>query len=124
MRQSTAPLRVLALVGVVVALLVGRGVPLVAQDLPLVPLARVAAVLKHVLAAVNLTDDQQTTIAQIITAHKDAVETARSAGDVVTLRQEMRDAFLQIVQVLTPEQRETAKSAIKEILATRQSRSQ
>jgi Spy/CpxP family protein refolding chaperone len=52
------------------------------------------------------------------------VETARSAGDVVTLRQEMRDAFLQIVQVLTPEQRETAKSAIKEILATRQSRSQ
>jgi len=36
----------------------------------------------------------------------------------------MRDAFLQIVQVLTPEQRKTAKSAIREILATRQSRSQ
>jgi Spy/CpxP family protein refolding chaperone len=52
------------------------------------------------------------------------VETARAAGDVVTLRRERRDAVRQIVQVLTPEQREAAKTAIEEIPAKRQSRSQ
>jgi hypothetical protein len=114
----------LALVVVLVASFVVRSVSLAAQELPLVPPPLVAAVLTHVLTAVNLSAEQQLAIAPIIAAHKDAVETARASGDLVTLRQEIREVYQQIVQLLTPEQLKAAKTAIRETLAKRTSASQ
>lgn len=124
MRRFTSPGPMLALVVVLVASFVVRSVSLAAQELPLVPPPLVAAVLTHVLTAVNLSAEQQLAIAPIIAAHKDAVETARASGDLVTLRQEIREVYQQIVQLLTPEQLKAAKTAIRETLAKRTSASQ
>jgi Spy/CpxP family protein refolding chaperone len=102
----------------VAAVSVGRATPVSAQDQQR-PQPR--AVLGEVLKAVDLSAEQKTAIKVIVESHRDAVQAARHAGDTMTVRQEMREALQTIVQVLTPEQRDQAKTAFR-AFAERQSR--
>jgi len=81
--------------------------------------AVVLGLVNDVATAVNLTDDQKTSIKKIADAHRDEFLTARANGDVATLREIVRGAAQEIAAVLTREQVETAKSEIKKALADR-----
>jgi len=101
-------------VAVAFSLLMVMSVSAAAQAPPVLP----RIMLRTLMTAVNLTDDQRSTIAAIVADHKEAIQSARSAQDPIALRTTMREVMQQVINVLTPEQREAAKTAVKDALAT------
>jgi Spy/CpxP family protein refolding chaperone len=80
---------------------------------------RPGAVLVPILKTLNLTDAQKTDIQAVVQAHRHAIQAARENQDPTALRAEMRDVVRQVAAILTPEQRDHAKEAIKAALGER-----
>jgi Spy/CpxP family protein refolding chaperone len=83
---------------------------------------RPGAILKPILRSLDLSDAQKTGIQTIVRAHRQAIQTARRNRDRMALRAEVRDVVQQVAALLTPEQRDQAKEAIKGALTERRSR--
>jgi Spy/CpxP family protein refolding chaperone len=111
--------RTLAAALVVTAL----SVPAFAQEQAAGPqVTAIAGVVMNVFKSLNLSDDQKTAIKVTVESHKDQIQTARESGDPLEVRRAFRTVFQEIAtNVLTPEQRLTAKEEIKKSLAERQS---
>ena len=70
-----------------------------------------------ILQSVTLTDDQRGAIKAIVEAHRTDIQAARQAQDPEALHGVMRQTMSQIIQTLTPEQRDALKAAMRKALA-------
>src|SRR5713226_8783566 len=98
-------------------------VPAIAQDqAPGPQVTAIPGIVMNVFKSLNLSDDQKTAIKGIVELHKDQIQTARESGDLLEVRRAIRTLVQEIAtNVLTPEQRLTAKEEIKKALVERQS---
>jgi Spy/CpxP family protein refolding chaperone len=80
---------------------------------------RPGAILIPILRSLDLTNAQKTDIQAIVQAHRRAIRTARENQDRIALRAEIREVVQQVAAILTPEQRDQVKEAIKGVLAKR-----
>jgi Spy/CpxP family protein refolding chaperone len=101
-------------------LVMSLSVPAIAQQAP-GPQAGIPGIVMTVFKSLNLSDDQKTAIKGIVDSHRDQMLAARQSGDPLELRKVFRTVVQDIAtNVLTPDQRMTAKEEIKKALAERQ----
>jgi hypothetical protein len=83
------------------------------------PAVRPKLILQTILTTADLTDAQRSEINVIIESRKPVIQAAREAQDVGAARQAMRETIHEVIETLTPEQRETVKDAVRNALGNR-----
>jgi Spy/CpxP family protein refolding chaperone len=72
--------------------------------------------LPGIILGLNLSDAQRAAITQAIEAHRPAMQAARLSGDLDAVREARRAFIKDVVNVLTPEQRDQVKAAVRKRL--------
>jgi hypothetical protein len=70
-------------------------------------------IIQTILTTADLTDAQEAEINAIIESRQPAIQAARENQDFRAARQAMRETIHEIIETLTPEQRETVKEAVR-----------
>jgi hypothetical protein len=84
------------------------------------PAVRPKLIMQTIFTTASLTDAQKAAINEIIESHQPAIQAARETQDFGAARQAMRETIHEVIDTLTPEQRETVKEAVRNALENRQ----
>ena len=84
------------------------------------PAVRPKLIIQTILTTADLTDAQKAETKAIIESRQPAIQAARESQDFVAARQAMRETIHEVIDTLSPEQREMVKEAVRNALGNTQ----